>query len=194
MKIALVHMEYRYDHLQKVKAEMQELGAPEIRAIWVTEKGMWAALEGCHRTRAARELGLTPTIKEVEYVPGMSWFDCGMGAEYVAAEITVDEVVANAGNEHVIGFGEDALPHIDDVRRPQEGEVLKYRIIKNIGFDFGTGRIYSGIGAEFTSEDTGGKDVTDYVSLGYLEIVEGEPAKQTKPAGVAPKRKYQRRG
>lgn len=67
MKIALVHDYYDAAHLEAVKAKMATLGAPVIKAVWMECYGVWAALEGCHRIRAALELGLTPEIEEVEY-------------------------------------------------------------------------------------------------------------------------------
>ena len=67
MKIALVHKHFNADHLNDVKNEMMEMGAPVIRAVWMECYQMYAALEGCHRIRAAKELGLIPIIDEVEY-------------------------------------------------------------------------------------------------------------------------------
>lgn len=67
MKIALVHDHFDADHLEAVKAEMAKLGAPKIKAVWMECFGHFAALEGCHRIRAAAELGLVPEIEEVEY-------------------------------------------------------------------------------------------------------------------------------
>jgi len=67
MQIALVHEHFDTDHLEAVKSEMQTLGAPVIRAVWMECYGVWAALEGCHRIRAAAQLGLVPVIDEVEY-------------------------------------------------------------------------------------------------------------------------------
>jgi hypothetical protein len=59
MQIALLHKHYNGNHLEAVKTEMQNLGAPVIRAIWSETYGMWMAVEGCHRIRAAKDLGLT---------------------------------------------------------------------------------------------------------------------------------------
>ena len=64
MIIALLHQHYNKQHLEEVKSEMMKLGAPTIRAIWDETQGMWRAIEGCHRIRAAKELGITPIIKE----------------------------------------------------------------------------------------------------------------------------------
>lgn len=68
MKIALVHKHFDEKHLEEVKSEMLTLGAPVIRAVWMECYGHYAAIEGCHRIRAAKELGLVPEIKEIEYI------------------------------------------------------------------------------------------------------------------------------
>ena len=65
MEIALYHKHYTEQHLAEVKTEMTKRGAPVIRAIWSECYGMWLAIEGCHRIRAAQELGLKPVIKDI---------------------------------------------------------------------------------------------------------------------------------
>ena len=65
MQIALLHKHYNEQHLAEVKAEMEKRGTPTLRAIWSEVYGMWMAVEGCHRIRAAKELGLTPEIKDI---------------------------------------------------------------------------------------------------------------------------------
>lgn len=50
------------EHLEQVIADMQAMGAPVIRAVWIELYGMWAAIEGSHRLAAAQELGLAPEI------------------------------------------------------------------------------------------------------------------------------------
>lgn len=65
MKISLYHNHYNEQHLEEVKLEMVKLGAPSVRAIWSECYGMWMAVEGCHRLRAAKELGITPTIIDI---------------------------------------------------------------------------------------------------------------------------------
>lgn len=67
MQIALMHSHFSGSHLEKVKSEMIDLGAPTIKAVWMECWGVWAALEGCHRIRAAYDLGFYPEIEEVEY-------------------------------------------------------------------------------------------------------------------------------
>ena len=65
MRIILFHKQYSEEHLAKVTEEMKELGAPTIRAIWSEMYGEWMAVEGCHRIRAAKTLGLTPIIEDI---------------------------------------------------------------------------------------------------------------------------------
>ena len=174
MKIALIHTDYRQSHLEGVIAQMKYLGPPVIRAIWCEERQFWIALEGCHRCRAAAILGLDPIIQPVEYRDGMTWSDVGMAYDYVAGAITLAQVVKDAGKEYVIGFGEDRLPTWDEVLKPKPGEtMIRYRIVQAINFDF-DGVIVGGVGTEFTSDDAG-KDMADYVTQGFLEVVAEEP-------------------
>ena len=67
MRIALVHDHFDEAHLAEVIEEMKTLGTPVIKAVWMECFNHWAALEGCHRIRAAKEMGLTPEIEEVAY-------------------------------------------------------------------------------------------------------------------------------
>lgn len=50
--------------LSLVKKEMEKRGPPKIRAFWDGEK--YIAIEGSHRVQAAKELGMTPVIEEVQ--------------------------------------------------------------------------------------------------------------------------------
>ena len=65
MQIALLHKHYNRGQLEQVKREMVELGAPIIRAIWSEMYGLWLAVEGSHRLRAAKELEITPEIEDI---------------------------------------------------------------------------------------------------------------------------------
>jgi hypothetical protein len=65
MNIALYHPQYNQAHLNRVTAIMRVRGAPTIRCIWSEYYDMWLAVEGCHRLRAAKDLGLVPVIKDV---------------------------------------------------------------------------------------------------------------------------------
>jgi hypothetical protein len=60
--IILLHQHYDADHLEAVKADMAELGAPKIRVIDGGDQ--YFAIEGTHRLRAAEETG-TPVILDV---------------------------------------------------------------------------------------------------------------------------------
>ena len=64
--IVLLHSEYDKAHLAQVTAQMRELGPPTIKAFYDHGNGIWIALEGCHRLRAAESLGLMPEIEEIE--------------------------------------------------------------------------------------------------------------------------------
>lgn len=72
MKVALVSEIFDVEHLKSVKNEMIAKGAPSIHAVWMECYDMYVALEGCHRIRAAKELGLTPEIIEVDYSDDMA--------------------------------------------------------------------------------------------------------------------------
>jgi hypothetical protein len=94
MKIALVHNHYSEEHLAEVIEQMKALGAPKIHAVYMECHDHWQALEGCHRIRAAKELGLIPEIIEVEYsdnpcssIPGYDG-DC----DYMVSEICDDVI------------------------------------------------------------------------------------------------------
>lgn len=71
MKIALVANHYDTEKIEAVKTEMMIKGAPEIHAVWMECYDMYAALEGCHRIRAAKELGIEPIIIDVDYSDDM---------------------------------------------------------------------------------------------------------------------------
>lgn len=65
LSIILLHKHYDGKHLEEVKSKMVKRGTPKIRCIWSEVYGCWMAVEGCHRLRAAQELGLTPIIKDI---------------------------------------------------------------------------------------------------------------------------------
>lgn len=66
MKIVLLHG-VDTDKLAAVKGEMEKLGAPTVKAVWMDSYQMYFALEGTHRLTAAHELGLIPEIQEIEW-------------------------------------------------------------------------------------------------------------------------------
>lgn len=101
MKIALIHEHYNTEHLSAVKAEMLVMGAPVIRAVWMECYGVWAALEGCHRIRAAAALGLIPVIDEVEYSDDVVGGDDMGGDEWMISAICDQAYCA-----HIVEFDE----------------------------------------------------------------------------------------
>lgn len=52
-------------YLAAVVNKMRKLGPPRLRAYWRRKDKAWYALEGSHRTAAAKHLGLVPVIKRV---------------------------------------------------------------------------------------------------------------------------------
>ncbi len=102
MEIMLMHHDYDEQHLRKVIRQMIRFGRPAIHAVDVGE-GRYVALEGCHRIRAAKALGLTPRIIPVEYSDtpladlGLDQGDCGMtvaeicDSYYSAAYVIFDD-------------------------------------------------------------------------------------------------------
>lgn len=101
MDIALIHAHFDAKHLEAVKAEMQTLGAPVIRAVWMECYNVWVALEGCHRIRAAAALGLVPAIDEVEYSDDITTLGEDDGDEW---QISV--ICDQACNAHIVSFAE----------------------------------------------------------------------------------------
>jgi hypothetical protein len=69
MKMAtliLLHSHYDAAHLELVKVYMAEHGAPTLHAVDMGE-GIYYLLEGCHRARAAAELGVAINLELVDY-------------------------------------------------------------------------------------------------------------------------------
>lgn len=96
---ALIHDHFDAAHLEAVIEEMRVLGAPTIKAVWMEVYGHWAALEGCHRIRAAAALGLKPIIDEIEYseqsLEELGCDDAGEG-------YTVDQIADASYNTAII--------------------------------------------------------------------------------------------
>ena len=97
MKVALLHKHYDANKLATVTAEMQTIGTPTIKAVWMPNWDMWVALEGCHRLRAAHALGLTPEIDEVEYSDDMTAMDAG-------EELAISAICDDANRSFVLTF------------------------------------------------------------------------------------------
>lgn len=105
MQIALIHKHFEADHLETVKAEMTTRGAPTIKAVWMECWGVWAALEGCHRIRAAHAMGLVPEIEEVEYSEELTQADVGINDSDDCC--TIAEIADAAYSATIVTF-EDA--------------------------------------------------------------------------------------
>jgi hypothetical protein len=88
MTIALFHRHYDEQHLQQVMQQMQTLGAPTIKAVWMENYQHWVALEGTHRILAAKMLGITPIIDDVDYDD--STFTADDGDIYTISEVCYD--------------------------------------------------------------------------------------------------------
>ena len=103
MELYLLHEYYNEEHLEAVKAEMAKLGAPVIRAIYDDCNDIYIALEGSHRIRAAKALGLTPIIDEVDYndVCDLSVKDPALNLD-LDNDWTVEELVNDSIREAVI--------------------------------------------------------------------------------------------
>lgn len=107
MKIALTHNHFDTEKLSAVKAEMQVLGAPTIKAVWMECWGLWAALEGCHRIRAAHELGLIPEIEEIEYSEDVTTADIGLADAFDGDVYTVAAIADDAYKNLVLDFEDE---------------------------------------------------------------------------------------
>jgi hypothetical protein len=101
MRIALVTKAFNQDKLDSVKKEMAILGAPTISAVWMECYGHYVALEGCHRIRAAKELGLTPEIIEIEYSDELADTVTGYDGEEV---YPISAICDDSFSAHVIKF------------------------------------------------------------------------------------------
>ena len=82
------------------------MGAPTIKAVWMECWGVWAALEGCHRIRAAAELGLVPEIEEVEYSEDVTTADIGLGDAFGGDIWTIAELADEANTKTIIRIEE----------------------------------------------------------------------------------------
>jgi hypothetical protein len=103
MKIALVHNHFSPEHLAEVIEQMKTLGAPKIHAVWMECYDHYAALEGCHRIRAAKELGLTPEIIEVDYSDEMASTILGYDGD---EDYPISEICDDSYKSTIVEFGE----------------------------------------------------------------------------------------
>jgi hypothetical protein len=107
MQVALVHEHFDESHLAQVVEEMKQLGAPTIRAVWMECYNVWAALEGCHRLRAAHVLGITPEIDEVDYSEETTTADLGISDDFDGAVWTVAEIADGANRAVILSFNNE---------------------------------------------------------------------------------------
>lgn len=90
------------EHLEAVKAEMEKLGSPSIRAI---DAGDYLiAVEGSHRLRAAEELGIAVNINVIDeddeiHLGSLDWDDYGWFDERIVS-----------GREFIEGFTRPPFP------------------------------------------------------------------------------------
>lgn len=89
-------------HLASVTEQMAILGTPTIKAVWVEAYGSWVAVEGSHRVLAAKSLGLTPDIEEIEYDADADLSVIGPDLENFGD--TLGEFVDSACNRRVVAF------------------------------------------------------------------------------------------
>jgi hypothetical protein len=93
MTVVLLHSHYDSEHLADVTRQMRELGAPSIRGIHDIINGMFIALEGCHRVRAAKDLGLAPELVDVGIYDEDGYIDRVSMAELTINSLTSDDNV-----------------------------------------------------------------------------------------------------
>jgi len=106
MQIVLLHKHFSEKHLIAVKNEMQLLGPPIIQAIWSECYGMWIATEGCHRIRAAHQLGLIPKIEDVTESERVIIQIDGIDEEVDTLEL-LEELQDTAYQSEIVDFDED---------------------------------------------------------------------------------------
>lgn len=101
MNLILPHSHFDQKHLEEVISEMKIKGVPIIKAV-DTGEGVWVALEGSHRIRAAKALGLVPVIEEIEYSEDLMTDDVIPG-QY-QDNWTIAEIVDKAYQSEIIEF------------------------------------------------------------------------------------------
>lgn len=109
MLVALLHWYYDENHLLHVKKQMEEMGAPVIKAAWIECYSIWVAFEGCHRIRAAKELNLCPIFEDITNFEDLKLSDIteiSYGDDYLLGQI-VDDAVAAVNRGEFIEFDFD---------------------------------------------------------------------------------------
>jgi hypothetical protein len=102
MMVALVHDHYDAKHLQDVKEYMMSAGAPKIRVVWIECYGLYAAIEGCHRLRAAYDLGITPDFDIVDYDTDIT----SLGLDCLNPGDALGDLVDNAHQRTILAFND----------------------------------------------------------------------------------------
>lgn len=107
MEVYLVHSHFDKCHLEEVKAEMAELGTPRIRVIDMGE-GLYAAIEGCHRLRAAAALDLTPELDILDYnaIADLDVTDPALCLDLDNPGMTISDLVSNFNRRAWLEFGD----------------------------------------------------------------------------------------
>jgi hypothetical protein len=111
MMVALLHWHYSEEHLEEVKKQMIEMGAPTIKAAWMECWNLWVAFEGCHRIRAAKYLGIVPIFENIEDFEDLKLSDIGVDVEcceddYLLERI-VDDACKSVNNNEFVEFEEE---------------------------------------------------------------------------------------
>jgi len=104
IEVTLLHPHFDANHLAAVTEEMRTMGAPKVKAVWQPGWGVWVALEGCHRLRAAHALGLTPEFDEVEY-SDQDMQDPALGLDFDVVGVSVADVVDRGHTRPSLVFG-----------------------------------------------------------------------------------------
>jgi hypothetical protein len=62
-----LHAHFRPEHLRVVIATMLRRGPPILRGYFDGETGAWFMLEGTHRLRAAKAIGIVPVLVSIPW-------------------------------------------------------------------------------------------------------------------------------
>ena len=106
MEIALFHNHYNEAHLEEVKSIMLVKGAPKIRAIWSEAYGLWMAIEGCHRLRAAEALGIRPIIIDVSNQKTLTVQLDGLNVRVKRVEFE-EEYLSDVWQSEIVSFDDE---------------------------------------------------------------------------------------
>jgi len=107
MEVYLAHNHYDKAHLEEVKAVMLKMGAPTIRVIDMGE-GLYAAIEGCHRLRAAAALDITPNFDVLDYdeVADLDVTNKALGLDLDNPGMTIADLVSDFNRRQWLEFAD----------------------------------------------------------------------------------------